>query len=299
MNWRGASALKRLIFTQIEADKLQKGSCQLNTSKYILLRSVLSNGEVGGIIGTKSEFLKQLKEHSGFKIKFSPKVNSTADRVMTLSGSLHHLESTIAMITNRLTAQSQSPTWTFKILVPIQKFDEIIGIESENIRQLSTMTGAEIYPYKDMQPFSTEKILGVRGNALQLASIWYSIAMVIGEYHLQSANDPTIYYIPGYSSNDPLPQIFQLDSQLDSAVNINGALSQELTIPERFVGKVIGKNGVSIKEINSLSGSKILVTRELVEGKRKVIITGTKNSNIRAAQLLQSRIDYLAMSEAK
>ncbi|KAJ3259098.1 cysteine desulfurase [Boothiomyces macroporosus] len=259
------------------------------------MRSVLSNSEVGAIIGSKSEFLKEIKKNSGFSLKFSTRVKSTPDRVMTLSGSLDQLETTISMITNKLTSKSNSNSWTFRILVPNQKFDEIIGDGSVNIKELAANTGAKIYPHRDLQPFSTERVIGVQGDALQLGSVWRHIAQIIGTYHLENSNDPTIFYIPGYSSSDPLPPLFEIDSASSDPLQ---AVTQEFKIPARFAGKLIGRNGDNIKEINSLSGSKVFISNDLENGERKVIMTGTKSSNIRAAQLIQSHLDMLSLAEA-
>lgn len=69
-------------------------------------------------------------------------------------------------------------------------------------------------------------------------------------------------------------------------------LSQEVYIPNDFVGSVIGKGGSKIKEIRRVSGSRVTVTDPLPESTERLVrIIGAPQSNETAIYLIHSLIE--------
>ncbi|ORY82072.1 KH domain RNA-binding protein [Protomyces lactucae-debilis] len=68
--------------------------------------------------------------------------------------------------------------------------------------------------------------------------------------------------------------------------------SQTVSIPAEMVGCVIGKGGTKITEIRRQSGSRIAIAKEHDEaGERQFTLSGTKEGNARALQLIYEQLE--------
>lgn len=99
-----------------------------------------------------------------------------------------------------------------------------------------------------------------------------------------------IMYSPGQTDpNPPVAPGPNFMPQPSSASPEN----KDIYISNDFVGSVIGKGGKNIKEIRDLSGSQIKVQDpdDLLNGVRKIIITGPVENNNMAIYLINNRIE--------
>lgn len=72
----------------------------------------------------------------------------------------------------------------------------------------------------------------------------------------------------------------------------NPQISQDIFIPDEYVGNVIGKNGKNIKQIKDTSGSRIQIADPDPNSKeRKITIVGTSAGNQTAIFLINNRIE--------
>ncbi|KAF0299519.1 Tudor and KH domain-containing protein [Amphibalanus amphitrite] len=71
-------------------------------------------------------------------------------------------------------------------------------------------------------------------------------------------------------------------------------LTINISVPQRACGRIIGRNGDSIREMCAVSGAKIIVDREFrtpVDGMRLITIKGTEDQLSTAKQLIQTKVE--------
>ena len=71
-----------------------------------------------------------------------------------------------------------------------------------------------------------------------------------------------------------------------------GAFTQNLYIPDAYIGSIIGKGGARINEIRQSSGSRVHVDPQVTQyGERLVTITGSAEGNGAAMFILYKRLE--------
>ncbi|XP_043226500.1 tudor and KH domain-containing protein-like isoform X2 [Amphibalanus amphitrite] len=71
-------------------------------------------------------------------------------------------------------------------------------------------------------------------------------------------------------------------------------LTINISVPQRACGRIIGRNGDSIREMCAVSGAKIIVDREFrtpADGMRLITIKGTEDQLSTAKQLIQTKVE--------
>ncbi|CCH40576.1 Poly(rC)-binding protein 2 [Wickerhamomyces ciferrii] len=97
---------------------------------------------------------------------------------------------------------------------------------------------------------------------------------------------------PPFSMNVPINPLTLPLASSTGGVGGSPQITQEIFIPNEYVGNVIGKSGKNIKLIKDTSGSKIQIADPNPESKeRKITLVGTSAGNQTAIFLINNRIE--------
>ncbi|XP_072293319.1 poly(rC)-binding protein 3 [Eucyclogobius newberryi] len=227
---------------------------------------------------------------------------------------------TSAMLNSSVTSK---PPVTLRLVFPGSQCGSLIGKGGSKIKEIRESTGAQVQVAGDMLPDSTERAVTISGTPQAItqcvrhictvmlesppkgATIPYRPkAMPVGAHAmLASPHAAQAFAIPGqyaFAQQDftklqqlalqhlPLPSLGQSHPTFPGYDGSASTSSQELVIPNDFIGCIIGRQGSKINEIRQASGAHIKIA-SAADGSstRQVTITGTPGS-ISVAQYLIS-----------
>eukprot|EP00063_Salmo_salar_P034883 XP_014009718.1 PREDICTED: poly(rC)-binding protein 3-like isoform X2 [Salmo salar] len=280
----------------------------------LTLRLLMHGKEVGSIIGKKGETVKKMREESGARINISE--GSSPERIVTITGPTEGIFKAFSMIAEKfeedITAAmtnstvTSHPPVTLRLVFPGSQCGSLIGKGGSKIKEIRETTGAQVQVAGDMLPESTERAVTISGTPQAITQCVRHICSVILESPPKGA---TIPYrpktMPGAGhlvfqqqqqqqqqhasqltklhqlamQHIPLPSLGQSNPTfpgMDASVPTS---SQELAIPNDFIGSIIGRQGSKINEIRQVSGAHIKIA-SATDGSpmRQVTIIGSPTS---------------------
>ncbi|XP_068170604.1 poly(rC)-binding protein 2 isoform X3 [Antennarius striatus] len=289
----------------------------------LTIRLLMHGKEVGSIIGKKGESVKKMREESGARINISE--GNCPERIITLAGPTIAIFKAFSMIIEKLeedisssmtnsTATSKPPV-TLRIVVPASQCGSLIGKGGCKIKEIRESTGAQVQVAGDMLPNSTERAITIAGTPQSIIECVKQICVVMLEsppkgvtipYRPKPSGSPVIFAGGQSSSAAISPQLTKLhqlamqQSPFPIAPSNQGFAgmdasaqtgSHEMTIPNDFIGCIIGRQGAKINEIRQMSGAQIKIANP-VDGStdRQVTITGSPASISLASYLIDARL---------
>ncbi|XP_063047900.1 poly(rC)-binding protein 3 isoform X3 [Engraulis encrasicolus] len=222
------------------------------------------------------------------------------------------------MINSTVTSK---PPVTLRLVFPASQCGSLIGKGGSKIKEIRETTGAQVQVAGDLLPDSTERAVTVSGTPSAITQCVRHICTVMLESPPKGATIPyrpkqspagphavmaqphasAAFAMPGQYAipHQDLTKLHQLAMQhipLTSLGQTNPTFpgldatmptsSHELTIPNDFIGCIIGRQGSKINEIRQMSGAQIKIAGA-TDGSpvRHVTITGSP-ANISVAQYL-------------
>ena len=154
--------------------------------------------------------------------------------------------------------------------VPNDIVGRIIGKGGATIRSIENISGAHIDIPAECEPGSTDRMIKISGTPAQIA---YCKAIV--QQKVEGGGESTI----------PLPQEGQGDPSNPVATKI-------VHCPNDQVGRIIGKAGATIRQMQELSGAHVDVAKECKPGTdfREVTLTGNIQQMQYCEQLIQQKL---------
>ncbi|XP_051935420.1 poly(rC)-binding protein 3 isoform X2 [Hippocampus zosterae] len=294
----------------------------------LTLRLLMHGKEVGSIIGKKGETVKKMREESGARINISegssPErivtiTGPTEGIFRAFSMIAHKFEEdiTAAMTNSNVTS---NPPVTLRLVFPGSQCGSLIGKGGSKIKEIRETTGAQVQVAGDMLPDSTERAVTISGTPQAITQCVRHICSIMLESPPKGATIPyrpkvipagahavlaqqQAFALPGqyaFAHQDltklhqlamqhiPLPSLGQSNPTFPGLDVSAPTSSQELAIPNDFIGCIIGRQGSKINEIRQVSGAHIKIA-SATDGSavRQVTITGSPAS-ISVAQYLIS-----------
>uniref|UniRef100_A0A673XE74 Zgc:110045 n=1 Tax=Salmo trutta TaxID=8032 RepID=A0A673XE74_SALTR len=303
------------------------GASEAGLNVTLTLRLLMHGKEVGSIIGKKGETVKKMREESGARINISE--GSSPERIVTITGPTEGIFKAFSMIAEKfeedITAAmtnstvTSHPPVTLRLVFPGSQCGSLIGKGGSKIKEIRETTGAQVQVAGDMLPESTERAVTISGTPQAITQCVRHICSVILESPPKGA---TIPYrpktMPGAGhlvfqqqqqqqqqqhasqltklhqlamQHIPLPSLGQSNPTfpgMDASVPTS---SQELAIPNDFIGSIIGRQGSKINEIRQVSGAHIKIA-SATDGSpmRQVTIIGSPTSISVAHYLINVRL---------
>jgi len=144
---------------------------------------------------------------------------------------------------------------TIELKIPRNSVGFVIGREGSNIKEIQEMTNTRINFKNSVGPRDEYRVCVIRGRAEGAQEAERLVQRAISEQ----------------------PKV--------STVTIS--------VPQRACGRIIGRNGDTIRELCAVSGAKIMIDRDLktsVDGMRVVTIKGTEDQIAAAKQMLEEKV---------
>jgi len=162
--------------------------------------------------------------------------------------------------------------------VPDDIVGRIIGKGGATIRSIENISGAHIDIPPECAPGTTDRMITITGTAAQIA---YCKAIV--QQKVDGGGESTI----------PLPAEGQGDPT-------NPVSTKIVQCPNDHVGRIIGKGGATIRQMQELSGAHIDVAKECKPGTdyREVTLTGNPQQMQYCEQLIQQKLAGEALPTA-
>ncbi|XP_045556673.1 poly(rC)-binding protein 3 isoform X2 [Salmo salar] len=250
----------------------------------LTLRLLMHGKEVGSIIGKKGETVKKMREESGARINISE--GSSPERIVTITGPTEGIFKAFSMIAEKfeedITAAmtnstvTSHPPVTLRLVFPGSQCGSLIGKGGSKIKEIreSPPKGATI-PYRPKtMPGAGHLVFQQQQQQQQHASQAFTIQ---GQYAFPHQDLTKLHQLA--MQHIPLPSLGQSNPTfpgMDASVPTS---SQELAIPNDFIGSIIGRQGSKINEIRQVSGAHIKIA-SATDGSpmRQVTIIGSPTS---------------------
>eukprot|EP00066_Takifugu_rubripes_P011954 XP_011601220.1 PREDICTED: poly(rC)-binding protein 3-like [Takifugu rubripes] len=265
----------------------------------LTLRLLMHGKEVGSIIGKKGETVKKMREESGARINISE--GSSPERIVTITGATEAIFRAFAMIAQKFeedisAAMSNSsvtskPPVTLRLVFPGSQCGSLIGKGGSKIKEIRETTGAQVQVAGDMLPDSTERAVTISGTpqaitqcVRHICSVMLEAFAIPGQYTFAHQDLTKLHQLA--MQHIPLPSLGQSNPTFPGLDPSAPTSSQEMAIPNDFIGCIIGRQGSKINEIRQVSGAHIKIA-STTDGSavRQVTITGSPAS-INVAQYL-------------
>ncbi|XP_056147325.1 poly(rC)-binding protein 3 isoform X2 [Lampris incognitus] len=300
----------------------------------LTLRLLMHGKEVGSIIGKRGETVKKMREDSGARINISegssPErivtiTGPTEGIFRAFSMIAEKFEEDIASAMANSNVSSKPPV-TLRLVFPGSQCGSLIGKGGSKIKEIRETTGAQVQVAGDMLPDSTERAVTISGAPQAITECVRHICSVMLESPPKGATIPyrpkampggnhailaqhSAFAIPGqyaFPHQDltklhqlamqhiPLPSLGQSNPTFPGLDASTPASSQELAIPNDFIGCIIGRQGSKINEIRQVSGAHIKIA-SATDGSamRQVTITGSPASISVAQYLINARLSSM------
>ncbi|XP_040905675.1 poly(rC)-binding protein 3 isoform X1 [Toxotes jaculatrix] len=232
---------------------------------------------------------------------------------------------TAAMTNSNVTSK---PPVTLRLVFPGSQCGSLIGKGGSKIKEIRETTGAQVQVAGDMLPDSTERAVTISGTPQAITQCVRHICSVMLESPPKGATIPyrpkaipagahavlapqhsaQAFAIPGqyaFAHQDltklhqlamqhiPLPSLGQSNPTFPGGLDASAPTSsQELAIPNDFIGCIIGRQGSKINEIRQVSGAHIKIA-SATDGSamRQVTITGSPASISVAQYLINASLE--------
>uniref|UniRef100_A0A671Z234 Insulin-like growth factor 2 mRNA binding protein 2a n=1 Tax=Sparus aurata TaxID=8175 RepID=A0A671Z234_SPAAU len=248
----GCSSACRMIL-----DIMQKEACETKTTEEIALKILAHNSLVGRLIGKEGRNLKKIEEETGTKITISSLHDLTYnfERTITVKGSLEALgkaqveimgklreayENDIAAINSHsshlsglygvppASAQEQEVVYLF---IPTQAVGALIGKKGQHIKQLAHFAGASIKIAPAESPECPMRMVIITGPPEAQFKAQGRIFGKLKEENFFTAKEEV-------------------------------KLETHIKVPSTAAGRVIGKGGKTVNELQNLTSAEVIVPRD-------------------------------------
>lgn len=145
---------------------------------------------------------------------------------------------------------------TVSMEIAPDKVGQIIGSKGAIIQDMQTRSGCKIFVKQDLPP-GVNRVILFTGSAIQVKTAKHLVNLILeqGPTALHSLSGP--------------------------------ALTQEMDCPQNMVGRIIGQQGATIRDLQARSGAKIQINQDFPEGvPRKIYVSGSAQSIALATQLI-------------
>lgn len=283
---------------------------------YIHLRILVLSKEGSAIIGTQASNITEIKRKCSISMNVSDFIPGVPDRVVHLRGSLERVAKAANLITRVIVGESldhdssrsvvgKSPPHSMRLLFPDPIIGAMVGRGGVRLKQIEEDSAATVRAESQVLSRSTDRIIEVSGvaDAIHIA-VYYLSARYVKEQEAILENEVLAYYdpakahtkeqlgrdlhrdAPASSLPSPphqtvseeecaFPSLYRAQTEAMKARD-GVKFSQYIPIPDRVIGRLIGRAGQKLRHIRSTSNARISVKTEVdSDGNRVVKLYGT------------------------
>uniref|UniRef100_A0AAZ3SM98 RRM domain-containing protein n=1 Tax=Oncorhynchus tshawytscha TaxID=74940 RepID=A0AAZ3SM98_ONCTS len=233
----GCSSACRMIL-----DIMQKEASETKEEEEIPLKILAHNSLVGRLIGKEGRNLKKIEEETGTKITISSLQDITIcnpERTITVKGSMEAcckaegevMRKLRDAYENDIAAVNSPEQEVVYLLIPTQAVGALIGKKGQHIKQLARFAGASIKIAPAENPGVTERMVMITGPPAAQFKAQGRIFGKLKEENFFTAKDEV-------------------------------KLETHIKVPSNAAGRVIGKGGKTVNELQNLTSAEVIVPRD-------------------------------------
>lgn len=270
----------------------------------VTFRILLPSRDIGAIIGRKGATINSIREDSEAKIKISSSDsdNGTYYREVVLSGSITQVVAASFLIASRLEENQaeEGEDVRLEVLFPNSITGAVIGRSGETIKELRSKTNTQILISHDVLFGSTDRSICVTGIATDIRECVRYLAAILHENPTKGNNIPFRVNGPHHMHLQRPGRMMHPGSSPPRRAVPNSGFSKgtpgpsandTMAVQKEFIGCVIGKNGIKIRQIRDLSQAQIRISSPSDEPNRTISISGTPDAVSTAKYLINYQIN--------
>eukprot|EP00596_Hydrurales_sp_CCMP1899_P001965 CAMPEP_0119035454 /NCGR_PEP_ID=MMETSP1177-20130426/2476_1 /TAXON_ID=2985 /ORGANISM="Ochromonas sp, Strain CCMP1899" /LENGTH=501 /DNA_ID=CAMNT_0006993735 /DNA_START=59 /DNA_END=1564 /DNA_ORIENTATION=- len=248
--------------------------------------------KVGQIIGTKGAVIQDMQIRTGAKIYLNQSFPAGVNREVSISGTPAQVKAANELIqlilehgptAIHVNSLAGGPSIAMVVECPQAIVGRVIGSSGATIKEVQSRTGAKIQIDQNFPEGEPRKI-NISGTQTACSLAQSLIAYVM-------ENGPVLPPVaggqpqPAFSSQYGGAPQMQMQSSYGGA---GGTQHQVMDCAKAFVGKIIGRGGEVITQIQQRSGAKVQIDQNVAEGQPcKVNMSGSPQCLAIATQLVQ------------
>jgi len=261
------------------------------------------NNHVGRIIGKRGQTITDIQQRSGARVDIPQQCeHGTTMRKIRIFGTAEQVEYCSVLVKLQLPNQTEmeiarlqlevaalqarhSASLALRVVeVPMEHVGRIIGRHGQYLRQLKETTGATVtLPRFSMHGAPhTHQIFTIMGSVDEVAACESVLRSKLQECVSTPQGSPGQHSGGQRSRNSAGPAPGKTPRQV-----------LLVEVPNEHVGRVIGKGGAAIRDLQRQSGAKIHLPGESRSSCREMQIHGTEDQRQKCYQMLIEKVPYL------
>ncbi|XP_028586661.1 insulin-like growth factor 2 mRNA-binding protein 2 isoform X3 [Podarcis muralis] len=243
----GCSEACRMIL-----DIMQKEAEETKSAEEIPLKILAHNSLVGRLIGKEGRNLKKIEQDTGTKITISPLQDLTIynpERTITVKGSIEACSNAEVEIMNKLreayendiVAVNLPEQEVVNLFIPTQAVGAIIGKKGQHIKQLARFAGASIKIAPAESPDASERMVIITGPP---EAQFKAQGRIFGKLKEENFFNP----------------------------KEEVKLEAHIKVPSSTAGRVIGKGGKTVNELQNLTSAEVIVPRDQTPDENEEVV---------------------------
>uniref|UniRef100_A0A663E7N8 Insulin-like growth factor 2 mRNA-binding protein 2 n=1 Tax=Aquila chrysaetos chrysaetos TaxID=223781 RepID=A0A663E7N8_AQUCH len=243
----GCSEACRMIL-----DIMQKEADETKSAEEVPLKILAHNSLVGRLIGKEGRNLKKIEQDTGTKITISPLQDLTIynpERTITVKGSTEACSNAEVEIMKKLreayendvVAVNLPEQEVVNLFIPTQAVGAIIGKKGQHIKQLARFAGASIKIAPAEGPDASERMVIITGPP---EAQFKAQGRIFGKLKEENFFNP----------------------------KEEVKLEAHIKVPSFAAGRVIGKGGKTVNELQNLTSAEVIVPRDQTPDENEEVI---------------------------
>lgn len=293
----------------------------------LTLRLFMNHKQACQAIGRAGSNIKSLRDETGCKITITSKDHS--NRVMTVHSkksvvmkAIQRLAEILESEMNSYGASTRLVPISITLILPKNLGGMIIGKKGEMLKDLRVKSGAQIVMSADTLPKSDERTCRLTGSNFAVVAAVDLIVEIIIKQAIEEGEgkwkgtpsseirpyDPKNDEKNGKERDEKDEKIINLATAfLTASQMINPNMEykpievsdqcQELRVPTKHIGAVMGRGGKRINEVRMTSGCRIKIERDDGSGVRRITLTGDQQKIIMATYLINQTISSFSTAD--
>ncbi|XP_078440242.1 uncharacterized protein LOC144710375 [Wolffia australiana] len=269
----------------------------------VIFRMIVPSKHIGRVIGKEGSRIRQIREETGATIKIADPIVQHEERMIIISSNadedrISNAEAALTCIAKAIlkdddvgdaatVGSDYGATNAIRLLIAGSQAGCLIGVSGQTIDYIRNSSGATVNILAPNQlplcasAHEYDRVVQLSGDVSDILAALEQIGNVLRE-------NPCTKVISTRSSHHHLGMSSSNLQNSHLQVPPDEYMTSEMTIMEKFVGGLIGRNGYNISRIRNVSGATVKVTGQKGENTRQVFFGGNAQQVAMARMLVES-----------
>ncbi|XP_029163809.1 tudor and KH domain-containing protein homolog [Nylanderia fulva] len=225
------------------------------------------------VIGRGGSVIKDIQDKTGTHIHMNKDDIDSPYRLCIIQGKeMEDIRLAESMIKNII--ENQPIIETYELLVPYEACGIILRKSANTVQEIQRSSGAKLILETGAHKSEAgwKKRIVIKGTAEQIA-----LAVTQIEDKIREENEAQAQLKCEQTAIARAPRLSPSKNTVKDTMDDQLIESYELSVPHKACGRIIGKNGNTIQQIQKVSGAEIVVEKNVLsrDDERRVLIRGT------------------------